>query len=623
MKTTSFSILLTFYFIIAVFTINAQSENGLHFDGLNDNISLAPSTHSQIQSSGTIEAWIKTSYDNSSYRGLVLRSNQYGIFLYNNKLATYVWGGNSPGLICPSGPFLNDGQWHHVALTFEIGVSNGAQLYLDGAPLGNAFTLQTFQSTISYGFQIGSNTNLQYYKGAMDEVKLWSRKLSAQEIDNTTNCLSNSSTNLNGHYKFNVGTANGTNSGLTTLADSSGSNNNGTLNYFSLSGSNSNWVSGYTCPCFTPTGDANQTFCQGSTIEDLAASGQQIQWYENATGGSAIVNTTSLIDNTTYYATQTAGGCESVNRLPVTVSISGPRPAAPTGASQQYFCVNMYSTVAELQAVGTDIKWYSNPSPGTFVDANQLIDQQFYYATQTVDGCESNTYLSVYAFVTAEPTPPLYVNSNQSFCSGATISDLTGSYQLNWYLNPTGGSALPNNTALINNNYYFASKIYLGCESMMRVPVNVKVGSIDLSVTINGYLITANQNDASYKWIDCNNNNQAILNETNQSYNALNDGSYAVIISLPNCTDTSACISDIALINELEKSTITINPNPVIDILVIDGEFDEGAQITSFEGKLIETIELNGKTNLNVSNYPSGVYFLRTSSGKIKQFIKE
>ena len=284
---TLLGIFLNLAFVFLSSVINAQTENALNFDGINDNVSLPFSTHNQIVSAGTLEAWIKTSDYNSNYRGIVLRSNHYGLFLYNNKLATYVFGGNAPGLICPvNGPTLNDGQWHHVALTFEIGVANGSQLYLDGAPLGGTFKLDTYQSAATYSFQIGANQNLQYYKGAIDEVKIWSRKLSAQEIENTTDCISNTATNLVGHYEFNVGTAGGANSGLTALADSSGSSNNGTLNNFALNGAASNWVNGYTCQCATPTGDANQTLCAGSTLADLTATGQQIQWYENATGGS-------------------------------------------------------------------------------------------------------------------------------------------------------------------------------------------------------------------------------------------------------------------------------------------------------------------------------------------------
>lgn len=417
---TLLGIFLNLAFVFLSSVINAQTENALNFDGINDNVSLPFSTHNQIVSAGTLEAWIKTSDYNSNYRGIVLRSNHYGLFLYNNKLATYVFGGNAPGLICPvNGPTLNDGQWHHVALTFEIGVANGSQLYLDGAPLGGTFKLDTYQSAATYSFQIGANQNLQYYKGAIDEVKIWSRKLTAQEIENQSNCIASATTNLNGYYKFNQGTANSNNSNITTLADSSGSNNNGTLNNFVLNGAISNFISGYTCPCATPTGDANQSICPGSTIQSLNATGQQIKWYESPTGGTELANTTQLTNNTTYYATQTAGGCESVDRLAVTVTFSS--PAAPTGNPNQNFCGQWL--IDDLQATGTDINWYNTPTGGWSIPSGISLISQTYYASQTINGCESENRFPVNVIVT-------YISNNVTLSgSSLTASENGATYQ--------------------------------------------------------------------------------------------------------------------------------------------------------------------------------------------------
>ncbi|MGM1057335.1 MAG: hypothetical protein ACQEWG_15725, partial [Bacteroidota bacterium] len=80
-----------------------------------------------------------------------------------------------------------------------------------------------------------------------------------------------------------------------------------------------------------PTGDAAQSFCSidNSTVADLMASGDNIQWYADATGGSALDSSTALEDNTTYYASQTVGTCESDERFAVTVTVQ-PAPNAGT-----------------------------------------------------------------------------------------------------------------------------------------------------------------------------------------------------------------------------------------------------------------------------------------------------
>jgi hypothetical protein len=70
-----------------------------------------------------------------------------------------------------------------------------------------------------------------------------------------------------------------------------------------------------------PAGAASQSLGAGTTVASLVATGQSIQWYATASGGSPLAPTTALIAGTTYYATQTVGGCESQTRLAVTVAI--------------------------------------------------------------------------------------------------------------------------------------------------------------------------------------------------------------------------------------------------------------------------------------------------------------
>ena len=70
-----------------------------------------------------------------------------------------------------------------------------------------------------------------------------------------------------------------------------------------------------------PAGDAEQTFCDAATVADLTATGDNIQWYDAATGGNLLDSTTALTDGQMVYASQIVNGCESTDRLEVTVSI--------------------------------------------------------------------------------------------------------------------------------------------------------------------------------------------------------------------------------------------------------------------------------------------------------------
>jgi hypothetical protein len=147
---------------------------------------------------------------------------------------------------------------------------------------------------------------------------------------------------------------------------------------------------------------------------------------------------------------------------------------------------------------------------------------------------------------------------------------------------------------------------------------------LDLSVSLYGILLSSNQNYALYKWIDCS-TGLIIPNEIYQSYNMLNEGSYSVVVSLPNCSDTSECYPQITLINEnsLPINELVVMPNPASDLITIISSEITQAYITSLNGNVIERVSINGDAIVDVSNYKSGVYFVRTLSGFTSIFIKQ
>ncbi len=73
-------------------------------------------------------------------------------------------------------------------------------------------------------------------------------------------------------------------------------------------------------PEVSPPFALSQTFCSGATINNLVATGQNINWYSTPTGGSALLLSTLLL-STTYYASQTVNSIESA-RTSVTITIN-------------------------------------------------------------------------------------------------------------------------------------------------------------------------------------------------------------------------------------------------------------------------------------------------------------
>lgn len=87
---------------------------------------------------------------------------------------------------------------------------------------------------------------------------------------------------------------------------------------------------------------------------------------------------------TTYVATATnASGCTASTTATVSVS-SVPAPAVGTSLT---FCQG--AAVSQLTANGENIQWYSSEAGGAPISPNEMLVSGTYYATQTVNGCES------------------------------------------------------------------------------------------------------------------------------------------------------------------------------------------------------------------------------------------
>ncbi|NHM06211.1 T9SS type B sorting domain-containing protein [Flavobacterium sp. CYK-4] len=142
----------------------------------------------------------------------------------------------------------------------------------------------------------------------------------------------------------------------------------------------------------------------------------------------------------------------------------------------QSFCDTEFPTVASLAATdnGGGIRWYANATGGTpLAGTISLNNGEDYFADDDTGTCvRQPVVVTIY-------TKPTVVAQQQGFCEESVVADLqaTGN-MIQWYLSPTGGTALDVNTSLINNTFYYASQINpdTGCEtSRQRVFVAVRI----------------------------------------------------------------------------------------------------------------------------------------------------
>ncbi|WP_312323528.1 LamG-like jellyroll fold domain-containing protein [Soonwooa sp.] len=324
--------------------IDAPAATTLNFDGINDYISGTNSFLPQGSAERTIEAVIKApSVRTSPYTssaifnyGTYANSKRFCLMLSNGNLA-FVGEFNDT-----TSPYnLRDDQWHHVAVTLK---NSTIKLYVDGVLVQSAtMNLNTTGTSFLIG---GSERNGidEHFEGDIDEVRIWNRALSENELKNSKSCeVANpvSQDGLVSYFKFNQGNNEADNSAVTTLVDETGKSNSVTLNNFALAGTKSNWllaspiVTGNSCPqyvsplsCATVTVPSNGTSPNGvPTVSWLAVNGAtSYKVFVGKSSGkydlvSAYVTSTTyqlqgLEENTTYFvkivpdsSTETAIGC--------------------------------------------------------------------------------------------------------------------------------------------------------------------------------------------------------------------------------------------------------------------------------------------------------------------------
>ena len=164
----------------------------------------------------------------------------------------------------------------------------------------------------------------------------------------------------------------------------------------------------------------------------------------------------------TYTATATSAlGCARTATVPVTIY----QTLAPTGLQFYQFCPTSGATVNDMSAtlVGTAIKWYTVPSGGVALASTTALTQGYYWASQTANGCESNSRFAVFAISNATAAPSS--NPLQQFCIAATVASLTANGSgLQWYAASTGGVALASTASIATGTYYVSQNLG-GCES--------------------------------------------------------------------------------------------------------------------------------------------------------------
>ncbi len=248
LKSTLSKLIFIISLLFSSLGLHAQSNQYLHFDGVDDYVAL-PNAGTSLNGSNTITmaGWFYTDalvYGQGmmSIRGGGNGSGEmYIIQLSDGKLECRVV--TTTGLKEYASPnnTVQAGVWQHIAWVFDV---NAVKLYVNGALVGSGNASGTFEyidKPFSIGRCIASNFNF-YFGGRSDEVSLWSKALTASEIQAMmTNELTGTETGLVSYYKFNQGYPGGNNTSISQLESENGVAMNANLYNFALNGNTSNF----------------------------------------------------------------------------------------------------------------------------------------------------------------------------------------------------------------------------------------------------------------------------------------------------------------------------------------------------------------------------------------------
>jgi len=252
-----------------------------------------------------------------------------------------------------------------------------------------------------------------------------------------------------------------------------------------------------------------------------------------------------------------------------------------------------------------------------------------FLSTDIQNACDSLTWIDGITYYASNDTVT-YTLPSSAGCDSVITLNLTINYSNSSEIEV---STCDTYTVPSGDETYSESGIYMdtipnsaGCDSIITIYLDVV--EVDTSVTVMSPTLISNAEDANYQWIDCE-TMQALAGDTNQSYTAIINGIYAVIVTEEGCIDTSSCYQ-VLNVFEIENdlgSNLMVFPNPTTGTFVIDlGKtfLTIRAKILNVNGQVIgvEEFENSKQINLNITG-DAGYYFVEIiTTGNKKAIIK-
>jgi hypothetical protein len=169
------------------------SGSALSFDGVDDYVNIPHSESLNQTDAITVEFWVKAaSVQPTPDQHFLIIDKSHGWVDYTGWLFQSDWGkqkllwgfgdGSTWDNLVVTTSIITDDTWHHIAGTFD---GNEISVYVDGnleAIKITTGTIATNTRAVNIGASWGGGTLKRFFKGLVDEVAIYNRALSPEEI---------------------------------------------------------------------------------------------------------------------------------------------------------------------------------------------------------------------------------------------------------------------------------------------------------------------------------------------------------------------------------------------------------------------------------------------------------